>query len=94
MKCTMFWHGGSSYACFDTNDPRHAEVFDTITDAKYDFESRVGDSYYPCVSKSTPDEGGPEAWLFLGNEHPVLGGDYPDLIMRFDRFGIVQIERC
>lgn len=95
MKVTMFWHGGSSYAAFDVHDPRDAEVFDSIERAKWAFEARAGgrDSYYPCVSEGSPDEGGPEAWLFFGDSHPVVGQEYPDLVLRFGPRGGVIVER-
>jgi hypothetical protein len=93
MKVTMFWHGGPGYAVFDVHNPRDAEVFDSLDDAKRAFASRTHESYYPCVEDSPPDEGGPEAWLFLGKDHPIVGHEYPDRIMRFGKRGGVVIER-
>lgn len=93
MKCTMFWNGGSSYACFDTSDPKDAEVFDSLEQAKQAFAARTDDSYYPCVDECEPEDGGPEAWIFFGDSHPVLGGDYPDRVMRFGPRGGVVVER-
>jgi len=62
MKVTMFWHGGSSYACPSVHNEDDAEVFDSIKTAKRSFERRCGDPYTPCVSDCPPDDGGPEAW--------------------------------
>ena len=94
MKVTMFWHGGVSYACFDTHDPKDAEVFESIERAKRAFKNRAWDRFYPCVDECEPGEGGPEAWLFFGDKHPVLGGDYPDRIMSFGPRGGVVVSRA
>ena len=94
MRCTMFWHGGSSYAMFDTNEAGDAVVCNSIAEAKDRFAGYVGDSYTPCVSDCPPDEGGPEAWLFFGKDHPVLGGDYPDRILKFGPRGGVIMENA
>ena len=91
-KVTMFWHGGSSYACFDTNSKRDAEQFDSLAAAKRAFASRPNDSYYPCVDEVSPDEGGPEAWIFIGAN--VLGQDYPDFILSFGKRGGVVCSRA
>jgi hypothetical protein len=95
MKVTMFWHGGPGYSVFDVHNPRDAEMFGSLADAKRAFASRVWDNYYPCVEEAQPDDGGPEAWLFLGasNKHPIIGHEYPDRIMRFGRRGGVVVER-
>lgn len=95
MKCTMFWHGGSSYAVFDTSDKRDAIVCDSIADAVSEFKSRAGsDPYFPCVSDDTQEDGGPSAWLFFGDKHPVLGGDYPDRIIEFGPRGGVRVTEA
>ncbi len=95
MKVTMFWHGGSGYSCFDVHDKSHAEVFDSLRDAKRAFESRLHDSYYPCVCEETPEDGGAEAWVFFGpaKDHPIVGQEYPDRDMRFGPRRVVVIER-
>lgn len=95
MKVTMFWHGSPSYDVFDVHNPRDAEVFDSLADAKRTFARRTHDSYYPCLAESPPDEDGPEAWLFLGpaSEHPIIGHEYPDRIMHFGKRGGVVVER-
>ena len=92
MLCTMFWHGGSSYAVFDTHNPRDAEEFRSIKDAKDAFWRRLGDRYYPCVSDAIPDDGGPEAWLFLCPKRDAIGQDYPDRIIKFGPRGGVIVE--
>jgi hypothetical protein len=98
MKVTMFWHGGSSYAGFDLHSNRDAEVFDTIEDAKRAFNARAGgrDAYYPCVDECSPDDGGPEAWLFFGKpeEHPIIGQEYPDRVMSFGPRGGLIVSRA
>lgn len=96
MRVTMYWYGGISYAVPNLHCPDDAEVFHSIKDAKRSFASRLWDSYYPCVTDNSPEDGGPEAWLFIGgkpSEHP-LTGDYPDRIMRFGKRGAVLVERC
>ena len=92
MKVTMFWYGGNSYAVFDVHDRRDAEVYDSLADARRAFSSRTHDPYTPCVSDDSPDNGGPEAWLFFGESHPVIGQEYPDRVMRFGPRGGVIVE--
>lgn len=90
MKVTMFWHGGSSYAIPSVHYRYDAEVFESLIAAKRAFVSRTHDTYYPCVSRSTPENGGPEAWLFFGDNHPVIGQEYPDAILSFGpRGGVI-----
>lgn len=93
MQVTMFWHGGSSYACFDVHNKRDAEQFNSLAAAKRAFASRSNgrDSYYPCVNECSPEDGGPEAWIFLGAN--VIGQEYPDRILRFGKRGAVVCER-
>lgn len=87
-KVTMFWHGGSSYACFDVHSARDAEVFDSLADARRAFERRADfDPHYPCVES-------PEAWIFYGDSHPVIGEEYPDRIIRLGKRGGVIVERA
>jgi len=93
MKVTMFWHGGSSYACFSVHEPKDADVFDSLANAKRDFANRVHDPYTPCVSEDLPENGGPEAWLFFGKAHPVIGQEYPDAILSFGPRRGVRMER-
>ena len=93
MKVTMFWHGGSSYATFDVHNPKDAENFDSIKDALNSFYARArSDPYYPCVDVREPDDGGPEAWLFMGAN--VIGHEYPDRIISFGPRGGTVISRC
>ena len=94
MIVTMFWHGGSSYAAPDTSDPRDAEQFASLADARRAFRARLSDPYYPCVSDNAPEDGGPEAWIVFGRKCDALGTDYPDRIMRFGLRGGVVVERC
>jgi hypothetical protein len=89
---TMFWHGGSSYATFDTHNPDDAEQFDSLAKAKRAFAARLSNSHYPCVEDSAPDEGGPEAWVFKGPKKDCIGADYPDFLMSFGpRGGVVVV---
>lgn len=94
MRVTMFWHGGSSYAPFSTHEPRDAEEFASIADARRAFRDRLRDPYYPCVSDATPDDGGPEAWLFLCRKRDAIGQEYPDRLLRFGPRGGVVMERA
>lgn len=91
---TMFWHGGTNYAVFDTHNPRHAEEYSSMTAAKEAFRSRPGDSYYPCVSEESSENGGAEAWIFKGKAKDCIGADYPDFIMSFGPRGGVKICRA
>jgi hypothetical protein len=91
----MFWHGGLNYAMFDVHNPRNAEVFDSLEDAKRTFAQRPWMAgYFPCVYEAPPTNG-PSAWLYLGasKEHPIIGREYPDRIMRFGKRGGVVVER-
>jgi hypothetical protein len=85
----MFWHGGASYAPPGTDD---AEEFDSIAEAVKSFDRRRLDSYYPCVSDETPEDGGPEGHLFFQDptEHADL---YPDRIVRYGPRGGLVVER-
>ena len=89
---TMYWYGGSSYAAFDLNSKRDAENFDTLRSAIRAFANRAdADPYYPCVDNVAPDDGGPTAWLFKGEN--IIGGDYPDFTLSFGPRGGVHINR-
>ena len=96
MKVTMYWSGGSSYAPADVHESEHAEVFDSIREAREDFAMRasVSATYYPCVDDCGPEDGGPIAWLFLddGDGHPVVGQEYPDRVLYFGPRGGVRME--
>jgi hypothetical protein len=97
MRVTMFWHGGSGYAAPDMHSERDAEVFDSIADAKRAFAARADhDPYYPCVDDCSPEDSGPEAWLFFGkpSDHPILGAEYPDRLLSFGPRGGVVVSRC
>lgn len=89
MRVTMFFHGGSSYAPFDTLDPRDAEEFATLAAAKSAFESRAdrSDPYYPCVES-------PAAWICKGPAARNIGAEYPDLILTLGPRGAVRCERA
>ena len=89
-KVTMFWHGGSSYACFDTSSKRDAETFDSLESAKRAFAARTSDRYYPCVGESSPDDGGPSAWIFKGAN--VIGAECPDFVLSFGPRGGVRVD--
>ena len=81
----MLWHGGSSYAAPTIND---AESFASLAEAKRDFISRLGNPYYPCVTRETEENGGPSAWIFYGTE----AGDYPDSVLSFGPRGGLQVR--
>lgn len=89
-KCVMFFHGGSSYAPFDTSDPRDAESFDTIGEAVAEFRYRADgrDSRFPCVEN-------PKAWLLLNvTAKEALGVDYPDRVLRVGARGGIVMENA
>jgi hypothetical protein len=87
MRVTMFWHGGSNYACFDTHNPKDAEEFNSIGEARRVFESRADfDPYYPCVES-------PEAWLCKGSAKSNLGAEYPDYVLSIGPRGGVHCSR-
>ena len=94
MKVTMFWHGGSSYSGFDVHNEDDASVFPSIKAAIDKFAGCVGDPYTPGVSDCAPEDGGPEAWLFFGKDHPVIGQEYPDRILKFGPRGGVIMENA
>lgn len=83
----MLWHGGSSYTAPDQNSRDDCEEFATLEDAIAEFESRESDSYYPCVSKDSPEDGGPSAWVCFTD--PFQQDDvYPDATIQFNARGI------
>lgn len=90
MKCSMLWNGGSSYAHVSEEDD--LEAFDSLKQMKWAFERRAmnSETQYPCVESCPPDEGGPEAWVFLSDKPESL--EYPDRIMRFGPRGGVRLE--
>lgn len=96
MRVWMLWHGGASYAPGDVETD--LEEFSTLGAAADSFAGRASslETFYPCVSEEEPDDGGPEAWLFLTDPRPPAGeptGDaYPDRIMAFGPRGGVRIS--
>lgn len=80
------WFGGSSYALPEEKDK---EFFKSLKAAQETFAARARDPYFPCVNEVPPDQGGPELWLFCGEQT----GDYPDCIVRFGPRGGVRVER-
>jgi hypothetical protein len=92
MIVTMFYHGGSSYATFDTHNLDDAERYSGLKAAKEAFRSRTSDRRYPCVTEDSPEDGGPSAWIFYG-EPEKIRGDYPDLTLKFGPRGGVVVER-
>ena len=83
-QVTMMWHGGSGYAtpCYED-----AERFPSITEAERAFRCRVnGDPRYPCCYSDTVEDGGPQAWIFIGTtpeELVELRDPYPDEVWDF-----------
>ena len=89
MIVTMFFHGGSSYAPFDTSNPEDAEEYGSLKDAMDSFAGRVDfDPYYPCTDDSA------EAWIMRGRPEDNLGRDYPDWVLRLGPKGGVIRERA
>lgn len=87
MKVWMHWFGGEGYSNELEDSP---EVFDTLADAKWEFERRVADPYYPLLREVPADDGGPSAWLFLSD--PAGVSDlYPDRVMEFGPRGGIRV---
>ena len=88
MRVTMFWHGGPSYAVFDTHNPEDAEEFASLRDARNAFWRRADfDRYYPCVDS-------PEAWILKGPAGSNIGAEYPDFLLTLGPRGGVRCERA
>ena len=89
----MLWHGGASYASGSIEDD--TEEFATLTDARRAFELRAStwETYYPCVSTDTPEDGGPSAQVFFADPRE-FADPYPDRIMSFGARGGVRLEHC
>lgn len=82
----MLWHGGSSYAVADQMNRDDCEEFATLEAALDEFESRPGDSFYPCVSRDSAENGGPSAWICFAD--PFQRSDlYPDATIEFNARG-------
>jgi hypothetical protein len=91
MKIFMLWHGGSSYSCFDQFNRADCEEYPTIQAARDEFQARVHNSYYPCVSAIPVDAGGPSAWLCFSD--PYQDGQlYPDRVLSFGPRGGLREE--
>lgn len=95
MECWMLWHGGASYAHGSVEED--IEHFDSIKAALEDFDSRADSSrtYYPCVERDTPDNGGQSAWLFFSNpndEGNGPGDPYPDRIIEYGPRGGLHVN--
>ena len=88
----MLWHGGASYAAPDQFNRRDCDEFASLKEARDEFASRPGDSYYPGCNAVPVDDGGPSGWIFYAD--PFQDGDlYPDRILSFGPRGGVRIER-
>jgi len=88
MKTWMLWHGGSSYGVGTI--PEDVESFDSLQDALHEFQAREEgwNTYYPCVSDETPENGGASAWLWFA--FPEGSDPYPDRVVEFGpRGGLV-----
>jgi hypothetical protein len=91
MECWMLWHGGSSYA--HGYIPEDLEHFKSLTEAVSAFDRRADswETFYPCVERTEPEEGGPSAWIFLAEPD---GDPYPDRIIEFGPRGGIHVERA
>jgi hypothetical protein len=86
----MLWYGGASYgACIEDD----LETFGSLAELRHAFARRLGDAYYPCVSDDTPDNGGPEGYVYLYDPRGV-DDPYPDRLISFGPRGGVRVERC
>lgn len=86
MKVTMFWFGGSSYACPSDSD---GEPFASISEAVSEFRRRFEghDSMYPCVDENC------NAWIVIGNPNEATMENGPDLVLEIGPRGGVRINR-
>ena len=77
---SMMWHGGSSYG--HGSYPDDLEWFETLSELEREFDSRADswNTYYPCVDRVPPDDGGPSAWVFYGEP---TGDVYPDWVIEY-----------
>lgn len=88
MRCYLLWHGGSNYAVPYAED---AEVFDSLRQLRDSFDSRLSDSYYPCVTDDEPENGGQEGWVFFTDPRELGGDLYPDRIISYGPRGGLHI---
>jgi hypothetical protein len=84
------WWGFS--AILPSNRERNLDHEKSLDVLVKSFDRRRLDSYYPCVSDETPEDGGPEGHLFFQDptEHADL---YPDRIVRYGPRGGLVVER-
>ncbi len=88
MKCWMLWHGGASYAPSEL--PDDLESFDSLRELRDSFDARGYDSYYPCVSDDTAEDGGPSGYVYFRD--PTDESDpYPDRIIEYGPRGGLRI---
>jgi len=91
-KVWMMWHGGESYAPPDQFNREDCEEFASLKEAREDFASRPGDSYYPACGAVPPEAGGPSAWICFAD--PFENGDLcPDRVLSFGPRGGLRMER-
>ena len=83
MRVTMFFHGGYSYAMFNTNRKRDAEEFPSLRAAVETFRKRTSglDSRYPCTDESAT------AWVMLCDARVAIGAEYPDRTITIGKRG-------
>ena len=89
----MLWHGGSSYEVGYIDED--TEEFPSLAAAKDAFAGRADtlETYYPCVSEDTPEDGGPSAQVFFADPRE-FADPYPDRVLSFGPRGGVRVEHA
>ena len=90
MKVVMVWYGGREYARPEEDD---GEEFSSLSAAKRAFAARADyDPYYPCVEEDTPDNGGPEGYIYFGSLEDWCPANGADRVLSFGPRGGVRVE--
>jgi hypothetical protein len=89
MKMFGMWYGGSSYAAPDPYRREDIEKFFSIEEAMHEMERRNHDTFYPCIEKLPPDEGG-HYMLLYRNDPYQLYDCYPDYILEYSMGGSLK----
>lgn len=89
MKVFGLFYGGASYGLPDVTSRDDVEEFFSIEHAKNEMMDRYNDSFYPCVTKRPPADGGMYMQLFKSDPYddpdPI-----PDYILEFNEWGRIK----
>lgn len=93
MQVWMLWYGGVNYG--HPQIPEDIEEFNSLRDAKNSFDARADswNTYYPCVERTTADEGGQSAYIYFYDPSKVMD-PYPDRIIEYDPRGGLKVNRA